>query len=176
MPSSEQHDQRRGRWVSRRQVLGAGAGCLCLLLKGVASAEEQKPPHPRALLAWGRRGKDNGEFSANVGLAIGKDDVIYTSEFRNQRVQKFTTEGKFLGAFPLQTNPGGLAVDLEGNVYVGFWNANKAAAYSRCPAPWRWGRSACCTSPTRATAGSRSSRRTASSSASSAAAAAGRAR
>jgi len=116
--------------MSRRQVLGASAGCLYLLLKGVASAEEEKPPHPRVLLAWGRRGKENGEFSANVGLAIGKDDVIYTSEFRNQRVQKFTTEGKFLGTFPLQTNPGGLAVDPKGNVYVGFWNANKVAAYS----------------------------------------------
>jgi DNA-binding beta-propeller fold protein YncE len=56
--------------------------------------------------------------------------VIYTSELRNQRVQKFTTEGKFLGTFPLQTNPGGLAVDPKGNVYVGFWNANKVAAYS----------------------------------------------
>src|SRR6516162_5784805 len=108
MPSIDQHDQFRGRWVSRRQILAVGAGCLSLLLKGVASAEEAKPPHPRVLLAWGRRGKENGEFSANVGLAIGKDDVIYTSEFRNQRVQKFTTEGKFLGTFPLQTTLVGL--------------------------------------------------------------------
>src|SRR5262249_53255302 len=131
MPSIDQHDQRRGRCVSRRQVLGASAGCLCLLLKGGASAEEGKPPHPRFLLAWGRRGRENGEFSANVGLAIGTDDVIYTSEFRNQRVQKFTTEGKSLGTFPLPTNPGGLAVDPQGNVYVGFWNAHKVAAYSR---------------------------------------------
>jgi sugar lactone lactonase YvrE len=130
MPSIDPHDQRRGRWVSRRQILGASAGCLSLLLQGLASAEEEKPPHPRFLLAWRRRGKGNGEFSANVGLAIGTDDVIYTSEFRNQRVQKFTTEGKFLGTFPLQTNPGGLAVDPTGNVYVGFWNANKVAAHS----------------------------------------------
>src|SRR5947207_3721683 len=109
MPSINQDDQGRGRWVSRRQVLGAGAGCLSPLLKGVASAEEEKPPRPRFLLAWGRRGKENGEFSANVGLALDKDDVIYTSEFRNHRVQKFTTEGKLLGRLPLPTNPAGLA-------------------------------------------------------------------
>src|SRR3954462_3744173 len=110
MPSIDQHDRRRGRWASRRQILGAGAGCLALLLKGKASAEEEKPPRPRFLLAWGHRGKENGEFSANVGLAIGKDDVTYTSESHNQRVPKFTTEGKFLGTFPRPANPGGLAV------------------------------------------------------------------
>ena len=72
MPSIDPHDQRRGRWVSRRQILGAGAGCLSLLLKGVAAAEEEKPPRPRFLLAWGRRGKENGEFSANVARGTSK--------------------------------------------------------------------------------------------------------
>src|SRR5437870_13246673 len=118
MPSIDQHDQRHGRWMSRRQVLGASVGCFSLLLKGLASAEEEKPPHPRFLLAWGRRGKENGEFYANVGLAIGKDDVIYTSEFRKQRVQKFTTEGKFLGNIHLQNTPGCIAVALKDLVMV----------------------------------------------------------
>jgi tripartite motif-containing protein 71 len=55
---------------------------------------------------------------------------VYTSEFRNQRVQRFTSEGKFLGTFPVQPHAGGLAVDAEGIVYVAHWNSNKVAAYS----------------------------------------------
>ena len=71
-----------------------------------------------------------GEFDACVGIAIGKNDEVYTAEFRNQRVQRFTSEGQFLGAFPVQPHAGGVAVDPEGNVYVAHWNSNKVAAYS----------------------------------------------
>lgn len=128
MPLIDPPDPGRARQLSRRQFLGAG--CLSFLLAGAASGEPEKPPRPRFLAAWGRRGKGDGEFAANVGLAIGKDDVVYTSEFRNQRVQRFTADGKFLGAFSLPGNPGGLAVDPNGNVYVGFWNVHKVASYS----------------------------------------------
>ncbi len=55
---------------------------------------------------------------------------MYTAEFLNQRVQRFTSDGKFLGAFAVQPHAGGLAVDSAGNVYVAHWNSNKLAAYS----------------------------------------------
>jgi sugar lactone lactonase YvrE len=55
---------------------------------------------------------------------------VHTAEFRNQRVQKFTSEGEFLGEFAVQPHAGGLAVDADGNVYVAHWNSNKLAAYS----------------------------------------------
>jgi sugar lactone lactonase YvrE len=45
-------------------------------------------------------------------------------------VQRFTSEGQFLSAFPVQPHAGGIAVDPEGNVYVAHWNSNKLAAYS----------------------------------------------
>jgi sugar lactone lactonase YvrE len=81
-------------------------------------------------LEWGRRGQGEGEFNACVGIAVGKDDEIFTAEFRNQRVQRFTCEGKVLSAFPVQPHAGGLAVDHEGIVFVAHWNSNKVAAYS----------------------------------------------
>lgn len=106
-----------------------GLGYLSLL-PGMGRAEGDEPPAARFLLEWGKHGKLEGEFDACVGIAIGKDDVVYTAEFRNQRVQRFTSEGEFLGAFPVQPHAGGLAVDAEGIVYVAHWNSNKLAAYS----------------------------------------------
>lgn len=119
----------RGR-LSRRQFLGVGAGGLALLSGAWSRAADESPAPPTFLLEWGRRGQGEGEFSACIGIAIGKDDEVYTSEFRNQRVQKFTPEGKFVSAFPVQQFVGGLAVDADGNVYIAHWNANKVAAYS----------------------------------------------
>lgn len=116
--------------ASRRQFLGGvGAACLSLMPR-ICGAEETESPAPRFLLRWGKRGKEEGEFSACIGVAIGKNDEVYTAEFRNQRVQRFSPEGKFLGAFPVQPHAGGVAVDPEGNVYVAHWNSNKVAAYS----------------------------------------------
>jgi sugar lactone lactonase YvrE len=95
----------------------------------IAATHDDLPP-PRFLLEWGGHGKGEGEFDACVGIAVGKNDVVYTAEFRNQRVQRFTTEGEFMGAFTVQPHAGGLAVDADGNVYVAHWNSNKVAAYS----------------------------------------------
>lgn len=125
------HDPHDRGGTSRRELLGGtGAAWLALLCgtRGVTRDDDLHPP--RFLLEWGRRGTSEGEFSACVGIAIGKDDLVYTAEFRNQRVQKFTSEGRFLGAFAVQPHAGGLAVDPEGIVYVAHWNSNKVAAYS----------------------------------------------
>jgi sugar lactone lactonase YvrE len=131
MSSSEARDRCRRLGVSRRQFLErSGAGLLAVLSGASAAASDDAAPAPRFLLEWGRRGKGEGQFDACVGIAIGKNDEIYTAEFRNERVQRFTSEGRFLGMFPVKPHAGGLAVDREGNVYVAHWNSNKVAAYS----------------------------------------------
>lgn len=117
--------------ISRREFLIAAGLAGLSLRSGVSNAAgDDKLAPPRFLLAWGRPGHGEGEFSACVGIAIGANDEVHTAEFRNRRVQKFTTEGRFLGSFPVQPYAGGLAVDREGNVYVAHWNSNKLAAYS----------------------------------------------
>ena len=98
--------------------------------RSTAVSESRDSSCSTFLVGVGRHGKEEGEFAACVGIAIGQGDEIYTAEFRNQRVQKFTPEGRFLGEFPVQPHAGGLAVDAEGNVYVAHWNSNKLAAYS----------------------------------------------
>lgn len=119
--------------LSRRRFLGVAGFAGCSLLSRDWCAAEDKTealPPPKFLLEWGDHGKADGEFDACVGVTIGPNDEIYTAEFRNQRVQRFTTEGKFLGTFPVQPDAGGLAVDADGIVYVAHWNSNKIAAYS----------------------------------------------
>jgi sugar lactone lactonase YvrE len=123
--------QSLGSSMSRRQVLAAaGAGCLTVLSRSSVAVRGDDLPAPRFILEWGRRGKDEGEFDACVGIAIGQNDEVYTAEFRNQRVQKFTSDGRFISQFAVQPHAGGLAVDSDGNVYVAHWNSNKVAAYS----------------------------------------------
>lgn len=124
-------DRQSGFKLSRRELLGgAGAGCLALLGGRWSAAGEETLPPPRFLLEWGQHGAGEGEFSACVGVTVGPNDEIYTAEFRNERVQRFTSEGTFLSAFAIQPHAGGLAVDPRGNVYVAHWNSNKVAAYS----------------------------------------------
>jgi len=127
--------------VSRRQFLATTAfGALGAIADFDCLASDALPA-PRFVLEWGKNGTGPGEFSANVGLAIGKDDEIYTCEFRNHRIQRFTPDGKFLGMFPVEPHAGGIAVDANGNVYVGIWNDNKVAAYSPTSKLLReWGR------------------------------------
>ena len=125
--------------LSRRQFLAAVSSASLPLLHSGAHALEARPP--RFLLEWGRKGAGEGEFSACVGIAIGPNDELYTAEFRNQRVQRFTPGGAFLGTFPVQQHAGGLAVDRDSTVYVAHWNSHKIAAYSRSGALLReWGK------------------------------------
>jgi hypothetical protein len=147
MPHTNLHDgQCAGRLPRRQFLAGAGLGLVSLWAgrtgaRGEEGATGDGPtnegatgdasaPPARFLLEWGKHGSGEGEFSACVGIAIGQDDVVHTAEFRNERVQRFTADGKFLGAFSIQPHAGGLAVDAEGNVYVAHWNSNKLAAYS----------------------------------------------
>ena len=131
MRSSDPRDRGHHGRVSRRQFLGAvGAACLSLLSRQCGAVADESPVPPRFLLQWGRHGKGNGEFDACVGITIGPNDEVYTAEFRNQRVQRFTNEGRFLSTFPVQPHAGGLAVDRDGVVYVAHWNSNKVATYS----------------------------------------------
>jgi sugar lactone lactonase YvrE len=43
---------------------------------------------------------------------------VLVSDFYNARVQRFTPEGKFVASLPVLPNPGGMALDGEGNIYL----------------------------------------------------------
>ncbi len=87
-------------------------------------------PLPRFVLAWGKMGDVPGEFHVPIGIAIGKDDIVFVSDLRNQRIQRFDTQGKFLSAIAVDGQPGGMALDTNGRIYVSLFNKDKIAVLS----------------------------------------------
>jgi DNA-binding beta-propeller fold protein YncE len=70
----------------------------------------------------------NGEFDFPIGIAVNRSDEILVTDHYNHRVQKFDRTGKFLSTFKVLPNPGGIALDTAGNVYVSHFQASKRSA------------------------------------------------
>jgi sugar lactone lactonase YvrE len=128
--------------INRRAFLATSAALVAGWPRSARAADSpSSAPTLRFLLTWGKRGKAPGEFDSPIGLAIGPGDEIHVSEFRNNRVQKFSTDGKPLASFPVAPMPGGLAVDGAGNVYVASLMSHKIQVYTAAGKLLReWGR------------------------------------
>ena len=86
-------------------------------------AAEQELPAVRFLLTWGQKGTEPGEFHFPIAIAINAADQILITDHYNNRVQKFDREGKLLGLVPVLPNPGGIALDKAGNIYLSHFPA-----------------------------------------------------
>jgi tripartite motif-containing protein 71 len=91
---------------------------ICVAFVRLAHGGDDLSRLPRFLLEWGRQGAANGQFDFPIGIAINAADEIFVTDFKNARVQKFSTQGTFLSAFAVSPFPGGIALDWEGNVYL----------------------------------------------------------
>jgi sugar lactone lactonase YvrE len=109
-----------------------------LLFLGVAHSVLGQKGEPQRVLAWGKRGDREGEFYSPIGIAINKKDEIFVTDLNNARVQKFTTEGRYLGGFdlPWDTPPrksslvGGIVLDNKGQIFLSFMVQHKIAVYT----------------------------------------------
>lgn len=102
-------------------------------------------PDGRFLLQWGgpgRVGSGEGDFLGPAGVAVapapGADDVVYVTDNRNNRVQKFTADGEFLLQWGERgSEPGQFAfadlldTDADGNVYVADTLNNRTQKFTR---------------------------------------------
>ncbi len=64
-----------------------------------------------------------GEFHIPIGLAINGFHDLFVTDFYNGRVQRFTREGEFVSAFAVLPNPGPVALDSAGKLYVTHFTA-----------------------------------------------------
>jgi sugar lactone lactonase YvrE len=91
-----------------------------------AAGDQAEKGQARFLLAWGHRGKGVGEFDFPIGIAVDRQGEVFVTDFYNSRVQRFSALGKALASFSVLPNPGGMAIDGEGNLYLTHFSAMKA--------------------------------------------------
>lgn len=74
----------------------------------------------RALYSFGRRGDKAGQFRNIRDMAQGANGLLYVIDGIGRQIQVYGLDGMFIGAFGkgTLTDPGGLAVDGDGRVYV----------------------------------------------------------
>lgn len=114
-------------------------GCGVLGTHALQAGSEK--PSIKFLLEWGTLGKEPGQLHSPIGIAINSKDEIFVSEFRNNRVQKFSSKGNVLGQIPVEKMPGGLAVDKEDRIYVAPLMEHKICVYDQAGMLLRaWGK------------------------------------
>lgn len=72
---------------------------------------------PRFVKAWGEQGAADGQFEFCIGIAL-HDQALFVTDHYNNRVQKFDFDGKHLASIPVLPNPGGIAADKDGTLYI----------------------------------------------------------
>jgi len=99
-------------------------------------------PTPDAMFVsqWGTWGTGYGEFRNPAGVAVASDGSVYVTDWLNNRIQKFTSEGVFvnrLGSYGRGDgdlrDPAGVAVASDGSVYVTDWSNNRTQKFSPRP-------------------------------------------
>jgi len=106
-----------------------------------AGCPEPLPPPRGPLMAFGGFGTEPGRFDRPTDIAIGPGGMYIADQF-NSRVQRFSLDGQFLGAWggrPTQDEPPGdgqflepvgVATDAAGNVYVSDFRADRVQKFT----------------------------------------------
>ncbi|MBM2822854.1 MAG: hypothetical protein HW413_1600 [Thermoleophilia bacterium] len=71
------------------------------------------------LRKWGTTGSGNGQFLSAQDVAISPDGSVWAADYRGLRVQQFDSGGGFKQAIA-SSQPTGVGLDAEGNLYVAF--------------------------------------------------------
>ena len=95
------------------------------------------------LAEWGSAGDGPYAFNNPQGIVVGPDGLVYLGDFRNNKVKVFDSDGQHLATWPdpadesqalTISTPIGIAVDDEGNVYIGEYFAARVQKLATEPA------------------------------------------
>ena len=74
---------------------------------------------------WGSEGTGDGQFNTPTFVAADSSGNFYVTDTGNNRIEKFTSDGKFITKWGSEgsgdgqlSEPAGIALDFSGNVYV----------------------------------------------------------
>ena len=76
------------------------------------------------ILTFGEYGNREGEFDYPVGIVIDKNSNLYITDWENDRIQKFNSEGRLLKVIPTKDSelkidgPAGIVLDKNDNIIV----------------------------------------------------------
>ena len=89
------------------------------------------PAGGQLLFAFGGRGMGDGEFLTPTGIAFDASGDVYICDYEGARVEKFTSEGEFVLAWPIPSiRSDHVAVDAAGDVYVTGYSNLQVHKYS----------------------------------------------
>lgn len=112
-------------------LLALAAACV------FASALPAHAAAPAFVTAWGTSGSGTAQFNFAHLLAVAPSGDVYVGDLLNNRVQRFTSFGAYLGQWPV-ANANGIAVAPDGTVYV--VSTSSVGHYSAAGAPLgNWG-------------------------------------
>ena len=79
---------------------------------------------------WGSAGEGNAEFNLPWGICDDSEGNIYIADWRNDRVQKFDSQGNYIstiagGVDSVLDRPADVAVDSSGTLFVADWGSQR---------------------------------------------------
>lgn len=101
-------------------VTVANNGLRVLVADGLFDRVVVFNPAGRALYGIGSRGDEAGDFRNIRGMVQARDGMLYVVDGIHRRINVYGLDGSFLTGFGQSTftDPGGIAVDDEGRVYL----------------------------------------------------------
>jgi DNA-binding beta-propeller fold protein YncE len=72
----------------------------------------------KLLKAWGKHGKEKGEFDTPHGIALDSSGRLYVADRVNSRIQVFDADGNFVAEWKQFGRPSSVAIDKNDVIYV----------------------------------------------------------
>ncbi len=76
-------------------------------------------PEGKFKFAWGTKGDQPGQFDRPHGIVIDQKNRVYVNDRKNNRIQRFDLDGKFIDQWTNVGKPFGTWLTDDGLVYVG---------------------------------------------------------